>query len=71
MNLLLREKGIMAPKIFISGSVSEIKYVIEKIEGHIESRVESLGEWSAARGCACIAEDVSQGQHDILGISVE
>ncbi len=71
MNLLLREKGIMTPKIFISGSVSEIKYVIEKIEGHIGYQVESLGEWSAARGCACIAEDVYKGQHGILGIPVE
>jgi putative methanogenesis marker protein 12 len=71
MELLLKEKGINNPKVFISGSISEIQYVRERIEKHIGYRVESLGIWSAAKGCAYIAEDSYYGAEDILGIGVE
>jgi putative methanogenesis marker protein 12 len=70
MGLLFSEKGIMEPKIFISGSVGKINYIKDKIEHHIGSSIESLGIWSAAKGCACIAEDIFHGARNILGIKV-
>lgn len=71
MGLLLKEKGIKDPRIFLSGSVSEIEYISEKISKHVDSSIESIGEWSAAKGCACIAEDVYKDAKDILGIEVQ
>ena len=57
-------------KIFISGSVGEVNYIKNRIEYHIGSGIESLGMWSAAKGCAFIAEDIFHGAQDILGIKV-
>ncbi len=71
MTLPLKEMGVHRPEVFISGSVSEIQYTKEKIEYHIKDRVQSLGMWSAAKGCACIAEDVFNGAGHILGIGVD
>jgi putative methanogenesis marker protein 12 len=71
MTLPLKEMGVHSPEVFISGSVSEIQYIREKIEDHISCKVKSLGIWSAAKGCACIAEDVFNGARHILGIGVE
>ncbi|MBE0523900.1 MAG: methanogenesis marker 12 protein [Methanosarcinales archaeon] len=71
MKLLLKEKGNTEPRIFLSGSISELQYVKEKISKHVDSEVESIGEWSAAKGCALIAKDVYNGARDILGIKVD
>jgi len=71
MTLPLKEMGVHSPEVFISGSVSEIQYIKEKIEYHIGDKVKSLGIWSAAKGCACIAEDVFNGAGHILGIGVD
>lgn len=71
MKLLFKEKGDTEPRIFLSGSVSELQYVKDKISKHVDSEVESIGEWSAARGCALIAKDVYNGEKDILGIKVD
>lgn len=71
VKLLLKEKGNIKPRIFLSGSVSELEYVKKKISKHVDSEVESIGEWSAAQGCALIARDVYNGARDILGIEVD
>lgn len=70
MTLLLKEKGISDPVIFLSGSVSELNHVKATISRHLDVHIESIGEWSAARGCALIARDVYHGARDILGIKV-
>jgi putative methanogenesis marker protein 12 len=71
MTLPLKEIGVHNPQIFISGSVSEMQYTKEKIEQHTGCSVKSLGIWSAAKGCACIAENVFNGAAHILGIGVD
>jgi len=71
MKLLLKEKGIEDPDIFIAGSVSNIKYARDRIKSHIGTGVECLGVWSGAMGCAHIAEDVYNGAGDIMGIGVD
>jgi len=71
MKLLLKEKGIEDPDIFIAGSVSDIKYARDRIKSHVGMVVECLGVWSGAKGCAHIAEDVYNGAIDIMGIGVD
>ena len=71
MKLLLKEKGIEDPDIFIAGSVSDIKYARDRIKSHVGTGVECLGVWSGAKGCAHIAEDVYNGARDIMGIGVD
>jgi len=71
MTLPLKEIGVYRPEVLISGSISEIQYAKERIEDHIGCKVKSLGMWSAAKGCACIAEDVFNGAGHILGIGID
>ncbi|MCL7415354.1 MAG: methanogenesis marker 12 protein [ANME-2 cluster archaeon] len=71
MKLLLKEKDIENPSIFIAGSLSDIKYARERIEAHVGTGVECLGVWAGARGCAGIAEAVYLGARDIMGIGVD
>jgi putative methanogenesis marker protein 12 len=71
MKLLLKEKGIEYPDIFIAGSVSDIKYARDRIKSHVGTGVECLGVWSGAMGCAHIAEDVYGGARNIMGIGVD
>ncbi|MBW6518174.1 MAG: methanogenesis marker 12 protein [ANME-2 cluster archaeon] len=71
MKLLLREKGIEDPRIFLAGSVSDIKYARDRIKSHVGTGVECLGVWSGALGCARIAEDICGGARDIMGIGVD
>ncbi len=71
MKLLLQEKGIDDPGIFIAGSISDIKYARDRIQSHVGTGVECLGVWSGALGCAHIAEDVYHGARDIMGIGID
>ena len=73
MKVLMEDYGVRREdhRIFLSGTISEIDYVVKKIEKHLQSRVVSLGGMSAALGLSKIAESVYNGQKEILGIKVE
>jgi putative methanogenesis marker protein 12 len=58
-------------RIYLSGSISEMKRVKEQIEKHLHTPCTSVGRQSAAVGLAEIAEDIYHGATDILGIRVE
>ncbi|MGP8320020.1 MAG: methanogenesis marker 12 protein [Methanosarcinaceae archaeon] len=69
IEILLKDYGYKG-EIFLAGSVGEVDYVVNKINGHLDVKCHVLGKWSAAIGCAEIARDISGGTGDILGIGV-
>jgi putative methanogenesis marker protein 12 len=67
--LLLCDLGESKPELFLAGSPA---LLIEKRVAKLLSRdVVSLGRCSAAKGCACIAQDIFSGARTILGLKVD
>lgn len=69
MEVLLRDLGEASPALYLAGSpAEEIESQVSKLLGR---KVRSLGRFSAAQGCAMIAEDVFNGSSSILGLNVD
>lgn len=71
LDLLMKDYGADAYGILIAGSGSTDIAVLREISRLLQKPVDSLGKWSAAIGCAKIAQAVFSGEKSIFGISVE
>ncbi|AEH60860.1 methanogenesis marker protein 12 [Methanosalsum zhilinae DSM 4017] len=69
LQLLLKDYDLQG-EVFLAGSVGDIEYVVDKINGTLGLKSQILGKWSAAVGCAEIARDIAYGSRKILGINV-
>jgi len=69
MIILMRDLGEPRPDLFLAGSPSPI--IRERVSELLGRDVKSLERFSAAKGCACIAEDVFKGRESILGLAVD
>lgn len=67
--LLCRERGSFNPGLFLAGSPAH--RICGAVSELLGKRVLPLDRYSAARGCACIARDVSHGSELILGLQVD
>ena len=69
MEVLLRDLGESSPALYLAGSPAlEIESLVSELLGR---EITSLGRFSAAQGCAMIAEDVFNGSPNILGLKVD
>jgi len=71
MGVLMNDYGISSYDVFLTGSAGENPAIKRKIEKLLDVKVETSTRYSAAIGCAEIAEDVFHGVKNILGIEVE
>jgi len=69
MLILMRDLGEPCPDLFLAGSPSSM--IKGRVSDLVGREVESLERFAAAKGCACIAEDVFRGSESILGLVVD
>ena len=67
--VLSRDLGEPNPALFLAGSPD--LFIKERVAELLGKDVGTLGRCSAARGCACIAEDIFKGSKSILGLEVD
>ncbi|MGB2729020.1 MAG: methanogenesis marker 12 protein [Halobacteriota archaeon] len=71
MLVLMKDYGVGASDIFLTGSVGEKEEMKKRIDRLLSIKAETITRYSAAIGCAEIAKDVFYGEKNILGIEVE
>jgi len=67
--ILMRDLGELCPDLFLAGSPAPM--MKRRVSDLVGREVESLERFAAAKGCACIAEDVFKGRENILGLAVD
>jgi putative methanogenesis marker protein 12 len=67
--ILMRDLGEPCPDLFLAGSPSPM--LKRRVSDLVGREVKSLERFAAAKGCACIAEDVFKGCESILGLAVD
>jgi putative methanogenesis marker protein 12 len=67
--VLMRDLGEPSPDLFLAGSPAPM--LKERVSDLVGRDIESLERFAAAKGCACIAEDVFKGCESILGLAVD
>jgi hypothetical protein len=69
MEVLLRDLGESSPALYLAGSPAQ--EIESRVSELLDREITSLGRFSAAQGCAMIAEDVFNGSPNILGLKVD
>lgn len=69
LDILLRDLGEMAPKLYLAGSPAPL--IEDRVSRLLGRTVGSLGRCASAEGCALVAQDVFSGAEQILGIAVD
>jgi putative methanogenesis marker protein 12 len=67
--LLLCDLGESKPELFLAGSPALL--IEQRVAMLLGRDVVSLGRCAAAKGCACIAQDIFSGARSILGLKVD
>jgi putative methanogenesis marker protein 12 len=67
--ILMRDLGEPCPDLFLAGSPAPM--LKRRVSDLVGREVKSLERFAAAKGCACIAEDVFKGRESILGLAVD
>ena len=67
--ILMRDLGEPCPDLFLAGSPAPM--LKGRVSVLVGRKVKSLKRFAAAKGCACIAEDVFKGCESILGLTVD
>ena len=71
LRVLMNDYGIPTCEVFLTGSAGDSREMRRKIDKLLDVKTKTLTKYSAAIGCAEIAEDVFHGVKNILGIEVE
>ena len=73
MHVLMKDYGVGTSdiKVILTGSVGEKAEIKQRIDRLLDTETEAITKYSAAIGCAEIANAVFYGEKDILGIAVE
>jgi putative methanogenesis marker protein 12 len=67
--ILMRDLGEPCPDLFLAGSPAPM--LKRRVSDLVGRDIKSLERFAAAKGCACIAEDVFKGRESILGLAVD
>jgi putative methanogenesis marker protein 12 len=67
--ILMRDLGEPNPDLFLAGSPAPM--LRKRVSDLVGRDIKSLERFAAAKGCACIAEDVFKGCESILGLEVD
>jgi putative methanogenesis marker protein 12 len=67
--ILMRDLGEPSPDLFLAGSPAPV--LKRRVSDLVGRDIISLERFAAAKGCACIAEDVFKGRESILGLAVD
>lgn len=69
LGVLLSDLGEDCPVIYLAGSPADL--ILERVCLLLKKDVQVLGRCAAAKGCACIAQDIYGGEREILGLPVD
>jgi putative methanogenesis marker protein 12 len=69
MTVLLSDLGERCPVVYLAGSPADL--IRERVSKLLRGDILVLDRCAAARGCACIAQDIHAGEREMLGLVVD
>jgi len=68
LSVLMRDLGVPEPAIYLAGSPAQL--IHKRVAELLGREIRILDRCAAAKGCACIAQDIFWGAENILGLEV-